>query len=65
VTLDPAKTYRVTTNNFMADGGDSYTALVNGAPRTGGKVDLDALVDYFGAHPGLTPPPTPRSTQVP
>jgi 2',3'-cyclic-nucleotide 2'-phosphodiesterase (5'-nucleotidase family) len=65
VTLDPAKTYRVTTNNFMADGGDSYTALVNGAPRTGGKVDLDALVDYFGAHPALTPPATPRSTQVP
>ncbi len=65
VTLDPAKTYRVTTNNFMADGGDSYTALVNGAPRTGGKVDLDALVDYFGAHPGLTGPPTPRSTQAP
>ncbi len=65
VTLDPAKTYRVTTNNFMADGGDSYTALVNGAPRTGGKVDLDALVDYFGAHPALTAPATPRSTQIP
>ncbi len=65
VTLDPAATYRVTTNNFMADGGDSYTALVNGAARTGGKVDLDALVDYFLAHPALTAPATPRSTQAP
>ena len=64
-TLDPAKTYRVTANNFMADGGDSYTALVNGAPRTGGKVDLDALVDYFGAHPGCRRRRRRASTQVP
>jgi 5'-nucleotidase len=65
VTLDPAGTYRVTANNFMADGGDSYTALVNGAPRTGGKVDLDALIDYMGAHANLTAPPAKRSTQLP
>jgi 5'-nucleotidase len=64
VTLDPNAKYRVTTNNFMADGGDSYTALVNGAPRTGGKVDLDALVDYFKAHPNLGPAPAPRSTST-
>ena len=64
VTLDPNGKYRVTTNNFMADGGDSYTALVNGAPRTGGKVDLDALVDYFKAHPNLGPAPAPRSTST-
>jgi 5'-nucleotidase len=65
VTLDPAGTYRVTANNFMADGGDSYTALVNGAPRTGGKVDLDALIDYMGPHANLTAPPARRSTQLP
>jgi 2',3'-cyclic-nucleotide 2'-phosphodiesterase (5'-nucleotidase family) len=65
VTLDPNKAYRVTANNFMADGGDSYTALVNGAPRTGGKVDLDALIDYFKAHPNLGAPPAARSTMVP
>jgi 2',3'-cyclic-nucleotide 2'-phosphodiesterase (5'-nucleotidase family) len=65
VTIDPTKTYRVTTNNFMADGGDSYTALVNGAPRTGGKVDLDALVDYFQKHSPVSGPATPRSTMVP
>ena len=65
VTLDPSATYRVTANNFMADGGDSYTAFVNGAPRTGGKVDLDALIDYMGAHPNLTAPPALRSTPLP
>ena len=55
----------MTANNFMADVGDSYTAFVNGAPRTGGKVDLDALIDYMGAHPNLTAPPAFRSTQLP
>jgi 2',3'-cyclic-nucleotide 2'-phosphodiesterase (5'-nucleotidase family) len=65
VVVSPTATYRVTANNFMADGGDSYTALVNGAPRTGGKVDLDALIDYMGANPGLTAPPAARSTQLP
>ena len=65
VTLDPSGTYRVTANNFMADGGDSYTAFVNGAPRTGGKVDLDALIDYMAAHPNLTAPAARRSTQLP
>ncbi|MGH3658835.1 MAG: bifunctional metallophosphatase/5'-nucleotidase, partial [Micromonosporaceae bacterium] len=65
VVVNPTTAYRVTANNFMADGGDSYSAFVNGAPRTGGKVDLDALIDYMGAHPGLTAPPATRSTQTP
>ena len=55
VTLDPTATYRVAANNFIADGGDSFTAFVNGAPRTGGKVDLDALIDYFDGTPGRRP----------
>ncbi len=65
VTLDPTATYKVAANNFIADGGDSFTAFVNGAPRTGGKVDLDALIDYFKAHPGVGPAPATRSTQLP
>jgi 2',3'-cyclic-nucleotide 2'-phosphodiesterase (5'-nucleotidase family) len=65
VTLDPAASYKVAANNFIADGGDSFTAFVNGAPRTGGKIDLDALIDYFAAHPGIGPAPATRSTQLP
>ena len=65
VTLVPTATYKVAANNFIADGGDSFTAFVNGAPRTGGKVDLDALIDYFAAHPGVGPAPATRSTQLP
>ncbi|HEU4910908.1 MAG TPA: bifunctional metallophosphatase/5'-nucleotidase [Actinomycetes bacterium] len=65
VVVDPSASYRVTANSFIADGGDSFTAFVNGAPRTGGKVDLDALIDYFKANPNLAAPPAARSTQLP
>jgi 5'-nucleotidase len=65
VTLDPAGEYRVTASNFLADGGDSYLAFRNGAPRAGGKVDLDALVDYMGANSPLSAPPMARSVALP
>ena len=65
VVVDPAATYRVATNNFLADGGDSFTAFVNGAARTGGQVDLDALIDYLEARPNLAAPPAARSTATP
>jgi 5'-nucleotidase len=41
--LDPAKTYRVTVNSFLAAGGDSFTLLANGRDATTGGLDLDAL----------------------
>jgi 5'-nucleotidase len=65
VPLDPAGVYRVTVSNFLADGGDSYLAFRNGTPRIGGKVDLDALIDYFGASSPLSAPPMARSVAVP
>ena len=46
--LDPAATYRVTTYNFLADGGDGFRALKSGTHRTtrsGG--DIDALERYL------------------
>jgi 5'-nucleotidase len=57
VPLDLNATYRVGTLNFLADGGDVFTAFTNGTNRVGGAEDLANLVEYFGAHPGLTPPP--------
>lgn len=57
--LDPAKTYTVAANSFIADGGDGFTALKKGRKRTEVGVDLDALVNYLAAgkpvpttHPG-------------
>ena len=47
--LDPAASYRVVTNSFMASGGDNYTLLREGTDRRDVGVDLDALEAYLGA----------------
>ena len=41
--LDPAATYRITVNSFLADGGDNFTVLRLGTDRLVGVVDLVAL----------------------
>jgi 5'-nucleotidase len=47
---NPSKAYRVTVNNFMADGGDGYSTLVGGTNRVGGAQDIDALTAYMAAN---------------
>jgi 5'-nucleotidase len=49
VVQDPARTFRVTVNNFLATGGDNFTVLTAGASPLGGAQDIDALVAYFAA----------------
>nr|WP_255404619.1 5'-nucleotidase C-terminal domain-containing protein [Thermoactinomyces sp. DSM 45892] len=44
--IDLAKHYTVTTNYFLATGGDDFTEFVNGTHRTIGPTDLDGLVEY-------------------
>ncbi len=56
VAIDPAATYRVGTINFLANGGDAFTAFTPGTNVLGGNEDLANLVAYFGANPGLTAP---------
>ncbi|RJK94196.1 bifunctional metallophosphatase/5'-nucleotidase [Vallicoccus soli] len=58
--VDPAASYRVTVNNFLADGGDGFTTLTEGEDRVYGAVDLDAFTDYLAANPGVTAPATDR-----
>lgn len=53
--LDMEAEYRVTVNNFMADGGDGFVVLREGRNRTGGVVDLDAIVTYMSANSPLEP----------
>jgi 5'-nucleotidase len=60
--VDPAATYRVSVNNFLAAGGDGFTAFTEGTDVTGGVVDLDALLAYLSANPGLAPPAGDRIT---
>lgn len=48
--LNPTKTYRVTVNNFMADGGDGYSTFLKGTNRLGGAQDIDALVAFLAQY---------------
>ena len=52
VPVDPAKTYRVVANNFLAEGGDNIPTFGQGVNRVDTKiVDLDTLIAYLNAHP--------------
>ena len=61
--IDFAQTYRVTVNNFLADGGDGFRVLREGTDRVSGPLDVDALIGYLSevssARP-LAPERTPR-----
>ncbi|MFG1640397.1 bifunctional metallophosphatase/5'-nucleotidase [Amycolatopsis sp. NPDC049252] len=63
--VDPAATFRVSVNNFLAAGGDGFTEFTKGTNLAGGPVDLDALTAYLGAHPNLAPPAADRITLLP
>jgi 5'-nucleotidase len=65
--LDPAATYTVTVNNFLADGGDNFTVFrqVDPALRVGGGIDLDALNDYLASEGPIDPPGTDRVNELP
>jgi 5'-nucleotidase len=60
--IDPAKTYRITVNSFLADGGDGFTLLQQGTDRLGGVLDVDALIAYFAANSPVAPDLTARVT---
>jgi len=66
VALDPAATYVVTVNNFLADGGDNFFTFreINPALRIGGGIDLDELNNYLGAEGPIDPPGTDRVNEV-
>nr|MDT0659968.1 ExeM/NucH family extracellular endonuclease [Micromonospora sp. DSM 115978] len=60
--VTPTGTYRVTTNSFLAAGGDNFTALAGGTDRaTTGDNDLTMLVDYFAANSPVTADTESRS----
>lgn len=66
VPLDPAGTYIVTVNNFLADGGDNFTTFRTvTAPKLDGGNDLQALINYMGAFSPLSPPGRDRVNELP
>lgn len=56
VPIDPAGTYRVVVNSFLAAGGDNFFELAKGTNKTDtGKIDLQSMVDYFAANKVASP----------
>ncbi len=65
LSVDPAATYRVTTNDFLANGGDGFTRLTAGTGRvTAPGFDVDALTAYVGANSPVAPGPVNRITKT-
>jgi 5'-nucleotidase len=68
VAIEPASTYSVTVNSFLASGGDNFRAFNNGTgKRDTGKIDLQAMVDYMDEFASANPLPvdyTQRSVGV-
>jgi 5'-nucleotidase len=65
VLVDPNAVYRVSTNNFLADGGDGCGIFKEGTERLAGMIDLDTLVAYFANNSPVPPGLRDRITLVP
>jgi 5'-nucleotidase len=64
VAIDPAASYRVTMNSFLAPGGDGFTVFGECTQPLGGEIDLDALVRYFQQNSPVAPGPQNRITKL-
>lgn len=66
--IDPAATYRVAMNSFLAGGGDGFAELGKGAKPLVGSDDLKAFNDYLTANSSadkpIAPPKADRITVV-
>jgi 2',3'-cyclic-nucleotide 2'-phosphodiesterase (5'-nucleotidase family) len=56
--LDPARAYRVTTNSFLAGGGDGFDALARGTERRGDPILLRELMEEELQVAGRATPPS-------
>jgi len=45
--IDRTAVYTVTTNDFLAAGGDNFSVFLEGKNQVGGPIDLKALVSYL------------------
>lgn len=55
--LNPVAAYRITTNSFLASGGDGFTVFTEGTDKAVGPIDIDAFEAYLRNRPPLELPP--------
>ncbi len=60
---DGSATYRVVTNNFLSDGGDSFAAFKNGTGKYFGGLDIDGFAAYLPTVSPYTALPLDRITK--
>ena len=58
--IDPSRSYRVTVNEFLAQGGDGFAVLAEGTEPIRGVTDVQALEKYLADNSPLAPPATDR-----
>lgn len=58
--LDPGTTYRIVTNNFLAEGGDLFETFTEGTDRVTGDSALEAFVSYLPDDTAISAPATDR-----
>jgi 5'-nucleotidase len=64
--LDPARTYRLVTNSYLARGGDGYAMLADAPGKEDtGFVDAQAFIEFVRRQKGLAPPAETGVTYVP
>jgi 5'-nucleotidase len=62
--VDPAASYRVTTSDFLASGGDTYSVLLKGRDRVIGVSDIAALEAWLQAIPARAVPQDNRAVDL-
>jgi 5'-nucleotidase len=62
--VDPARSYRVTVNNYLSVGGDGFTVFKQGTDQQFGIYDVDALFAYFGSNSPISPGQTGRIARI-
>ncbi len=62
--IDPKARYRVTVNDYLANGGDGFSTFKDGLERRTGVYDVDALDSWFKANSPVTPHALERIQRV-
>jgi 5'-nucleotidase len=62
--LQPSASYRVVTNQFLADGGSNFSIFPTGRNRSTQLMDVEALIQYLTQFAPVTAPLTPRTIRV-
>jgi 5'-nucleotidase len=58
--IEDDRVYRVSVSNFLANGGDGFTAFAAGSDPVTGVTDLEALEAYLARPEAVVPPKTDR-----